>query len=325
MDLYSHSSEPGHEARETLSDLAQSASAGGFTQVGILPDTIPAIANESALTAIRQKSNYLKNSQKNSQKCLPELNFWGAAYDYSNQQMTELGELKSGTMGFVSQHNFGSLNALRQILEYLQPWQKPLAIALQQNELAGDGVVREGEMSIRYGILGNPGFSEAAIIAAVLEIVAEIPSPVHIMRVSTKRGVDLIADAKAKDLPVTASTSWMHLLNHSDAVSSYDPNLRLEPPLGSQQDRGALIDGVQQGIIEAIAIDHQAYTYEEKNRGFCYRTTRGNWFRVGSSSFVAKAGDNRKAIGFRTMAGFEQSSPSMCTATIFGDRSRTIR
>ncbi len=268
MDLYSHSGEPGNEARETLFAQAQAAAAGGFTQVGILPDTIPAIANESVLTAIRQKSNYLKNYLKTSQECLPELNFWGAAYDYTNQQMTELGELKSGTMGFVSHHNFGSLNALRQILEYVQPWQKPIAIALQQNELAGDGVVREGEMSIRYGMLGNPGFSEAAIIAAVLEIVAEIPTPVHLMRVSTQRGTELIADAKARGVPVTASTSWMHLLWNSDGLENYDVNLRLEPPLGSKRDQGALIDGVKQGIIDAIAIDHQAYTYEEKTVAF---------------------------------------------------------
>lgn len=264
VDLYSHSSEPGNEARETLSDLARAAAAGGFTQVGILPDTIPAVDNKSVFTALKQKSDYLKIGQE----CFPQLYFWGAAYDLTSQKMMELAELRSGIIGFISQHNFASLNGLRQILEYVQPWQKPLAIALQQNELAGDGVVREGEISIRYGMLGNPGFSEAAIIAAVMEIVAEIPTPVHIMRVSTRRGVELIADAKARGIPVTASTSWMHLLHHSEVIASYDPDLRLEPPLGSQPDQAALINGVKQGIIDAIAIDHQAYTYEEKTVAF---------------------------------------------------------
>lgn len=265
VDLYSHSSEPGNEARETLSELAHAAAAGGFTQVGILPDTIPSISNQSVLAAVKQKSGYLNMSSPES---LPQLHFWGAAYNSSNQQMTELGELKLGIIGFTSHHNFSDLNALRQILEYVQPWQKPIAIALHQNELAGDGVVREGEMSIRYGVSGNPGFSEAAMIAAVLEIVTEIPTNVHIMRVSTRRGVELIADAKARGIPVTASTSWMHLLEHSDAVANYDVNLRLEPPLGNPQDQAALIDGVKQGIIDAIAIDHQAYTYEEKTVAF---------------------------------------------------------
>ncbi|MGB5710033.1 MAG: dihydroorotase, partial [Waterburya sp.] len=123
-------------------------------------------------------------------------------------------------------------------------------------------------VSIRYGMSGNPSFSEAAILAAVLEIVAEIPTPVHIMRVSTKRGVELIAEAKARGIPVTASTTWMHLLCNSEAIGSYDTNFRLEPPLGNKPDQLALINGVKQGIIDAIAIDHQAYTYEEKTVAF---------------------------------------------------------
>ncbi len=265
VDLYSHSGEPGNESRETLLNLAQAAAAGGFTQSGILPDTVPLIDNLEILTAVRQKSNYLNSSGQNS---LPKLHFWGSSYDAANQQMTELGELKLGTIGFASRHNLGSLNILRQILEYVQPWQKTIAITLEQNELVGDGVVRDGEVAIRYGMSGNPSFSEAAILAAVLEIVAEIPTPVHIMRVSTQRGVELIADAKTRGVPVTASTTWMHLLCNSDAVGSYDPNFRLEPPLGNKPDQLALINGVKQGIIDAIAIDHQAYTYEEKTVAF---------------------------------------------------------
>ena len=264
VDLYSHSGEPGNEARETLLDLARAAAAGGFTRVGILPDTNPGIDRAEILAAVRQKYDYLVAS---SDLCLPRINFWGASHNNS-KQMNELGELRAGTIGFTGNYSLGNLNILRQVLEYVQPWQKTVAIALNQNELMGDGVVREGKTSIRYGLSGNPGFSEAAIIAAVLEIVAEIPTPVHIMRVSTKRGVALIADAKARGVTVTASTTWMHLLWDSEAIASYEPNLRIEPPFGEKKDRTALIEGVKQGIIDAIAIDHQAYTYEEKTVPF---------------------------------------------------------
>ncbi len=260
VDLYSHSGEPGNEARETLLALAQAAAAGGFTQVGILPDTLPRIDNAEILAAVNQKSISLKKSQ---------LSFWGAiSQTIDTKQMNELGDLKAGVIGFSDRYKLSDLNLFRQVLEYVQPWQKPLAIALNHNELAANGVVREGLTSIRYGMAGNPAFSEAAIIAAVLEIVAKIPTPVHIMRVSTKRGVELIADAKARGVTITASTTWMHLLWNDDAVDSYDPNLRLEPPLGDKNDQTALITGVKQGIIDAIAIDHQAYTYEEKTVAF---------------------------------------------------------
>lgn len=265
-DLYSHSGEPGNEARETLLDLARAANAGGFTGVGILPDTDPPINNAATLAAINRKSKDLLNSDR--QTGLARLHFWGACCDDSNQKMNDLGELKPGVLGFATNHGLGNLDVFKQILEYVQPWQKTLILSLDRNELSGSGVVREGENSIRYGMLGNPGFSEAAMIAAVLEIVAQIPSSVHIMRVSTKRGVELIAEAKNRNIPVTASTTWMHLLYNSDVIGSYDPNLRLEPPLGNESDRASLVDGVERGIIDAIAIDHHAYTYEEKTVAF---------------------------------------------------------
>jgi dihydroorotase len=270
VDLYSHSGEPGNETRETLLQLAQAGAMGGFTQISILPDTVPAIENAEVITALKHKSDRfnLHRHPSNSISSLPKLNFWGAAHNQVGQKMNDLVELQPEIVGFTSRHNLSNLHLFKQILEYVQPDQKPLAIAVHQNELAGAGVVREGNASIRYGMPGNPGFSEAAMIAAVLEIVTEIPTPIHIMRVSTQRGVELIAEAKARGVRVTASTTWMHLLWDDNAVGSYDPNLRLEPPLGNESDRLALIEGVRQGIIDAIAIDHQAYTYEEKTVAF---------------------------------------------------------
>ncbi|MCC0175795.1 dihydroorotase [Waterburya agarophytonicola K14] len=263
VDLYSYSQEPGHESRESLLNLAQAAAAGGFTQVGILPNTTPQIESVEILAGMQQKSDSI------ARQLFTQLKFWGAASkENTTKQMNELAELKSGVIGFSDRYSFGNLNLLKQLLEYVQPWNKTIAIALDRNELAGNGVVREGDASIRYGMSGNPGFSEAAIIAAVLEIVADIPTPVHLMRVSTQRSVELIADAKQRNIPVTASTTWMHLLWDSEAVGSYDPNLRLEPPLGNKSDRTALIAGIKQGIIDAIAIDHRAYTYEEKTVPF---------------------------------------------------------
>ncbi|MEM6611001.1 MAG: dihydroorotase [Cyanobacteria bacterium P01_C01_bin.72] len=262
VDLYSHSGEPGNETRESLAELAQAAANGGFTQVGILPDTVPPLDNLEVIAALQHKSSLLHLSE--TQFNLPRLNFWGSAWNEETKKMNGIGELQSAIVGLVSSHHLGNLDIFRQILEYVQPWQKTLAIALQPAQ----GVVREGAVSIRYGMSGNPGSSEAAAIAAIVEIAREIPHPVHLMRVSTERGVELIAEAKSRGINITASTTWMHLLWSDHAVGSYDPNLRLEPALGSESDRQSLSKGVKQGIIDAIAIDHQAYTYEEKTVAF---------------------------------------------------------
>ena len=263
VDLYSHSGEPGNESRETLQTLAASAAAGGFTQITVLPDTIPRIDNAQVLTSLQQKTQYLGKNN------CPQINFWSAISSASGQKkMTELAELSSHTMGFSDRFSFADLPFLKQVLEYLQPLEKPLAIDVSANELTTQGVMREGVNSIRYGLVGNPNYSETSAIAAILEMVATINTPIHLMRVSTARGVELIAAAKERGIPVTASTTWMHLLFSTADLASYDPNLRLEPPLGNPQDLQVLQEAVKTGIIDAIAIDHQGYTYEEKTVAF---------------------------------------------------------
>lgn len=128
--------------------------------------------------------------------------------------------------------------------------------------------MREGVQSLRFGLPGNPVIAESTALAALLEVVAAIGTPVHLMRISTRRSVELLEDAKARGLPVTASTTWMHLLLNTEDLGRYDPNLRLEPPLGNPADQAALLRGVREGIIDAIAIDHTPYTYEEKTVAF---------------------------------------------------------
>ncbi|MGL5875792.1 MAG: dihydroorotase [Xenococcaceae cyanobacterium] len=265
VDLYSHSSEPGYEERETLATLAEAAAAGGFTRIAILPDTKPAIDNPSVIELLQQQRQKVKAKLAR----LPHIYYWGAVTcDLEGKQMTELAELAEGVIGFTDGYPIENLSLLRQLLEYVKPLGKPLALTPGNKNLQGDGVMREGEASIRYGLPGNPGVAEAVAIASILELVGATNTPVHLMRVSTRRGVELIADAKERGLEVTASTTWMHLLLDTDAVDIYDPNLRLEPPLGNPSDRQALVKGVKQGIIDAIAVDHSPYTYEEKTLAF---------------------------------------------------------
>ena len=266
IDLYSHSGEPGYEARETLFSLAASGGAGGFKEVAVLPDTIPAIDNLETINALKQKATQLEETADLS---LSKLNFWvNLALERETPQMSELAQLSSYAVGFTQKLDFGNLSLFRQALEYLKPLQKPIAVDISANQLTNSGTVREGIQSLRYGLIGNPGYAEASAIAAVVEIVASINTPVHIMGVSTARGVEIIADAKQRGVPITASTTWMHLLFSTKDQSTYNPNLRLEPPLGNPHDLKALQQGIQEGIIDIIAIAHQAYTYEEKTVPF---------------------------------------------------------
>ncbi|MEL6135977.1 MAG: dihydroorotase [Cyanobacteria bacterium J06628_6] len=258
IDLYSQSGEPGHESRETVQSLLASARAGGFTRVGILPTTVPAVDTPAQVESLLGH-------------CLPDqpqLMPWGAlTVGTRGQQLTELATLaRCGIVGFSDGQPLVGAALLKRLLEYGQPLARP--IALWPSDRTWSGLIRDGVDAVRLGLAGLPATVETAPLATLLEQVAETHTPVHIMRVSTTRSVELIRTAKQRGLPVTASVVWLHLLRNTQDLFSYDPMLRLDPPLGTPADQQALIAGLEEGTIDAIAIDHTAYTYEEKTVAF---------------------------------------------------------
>jgi dihydroorotase len=272
IDLYSHNSQPGFEERETILSLMQAAKAGGFRSVMLLPNTLPAVDQPGAVSYLQE---LVKQAEINITSP-PNLYFWAALTEHlQGEKMTQLAELAdSPIIGFTDSQSINSLPLTRRILEYLQPLQKPIALAISDRTLTGKGVMREGYQSLRAGLPGVPSIAETSILSALIELVEYIGTPVHIMRVSTARSVELITDAKRRGVPITASTTWMHLLLNSQSISEnpiaipYDPNLRLNPPLPNPDDQAALIAAVKSGVIDAIAIDHSPYTYEEKTVAF---------------------------------------------------------
>jgi dihydroorotase len=287
VDLYSHSGEPGFEERETLTSLLQAATAGGFTRVTVLPDTFPVIDHPAVVKQL-QTSPHTSTSLRASHPTLrlrseqvtphfdfaqsksPHLHLWGAiTLGLAGQELTEFADLvTSGVVGFTDARPWGNLSIVRRVLEYLQPFGKPVAFWPCDRHLSANGVIREGAEALRIGLPGVPVSAETSAIASLLELVADIGTPIHIMRVSTARSLELIATAKLQGLPVTASTTWMHLLLDTTSIKSYHTALHLEPPLGNSSDVIALREGVREGVINAIAIDHIGYTYEEKVQAF---------------------------------------------------------
>jgi dihydroorotase len=256
VDLYSQCGEPGFEERETLASLEKAAIAGGFTQVNVLPGNV--IDNPAQLLWFQSQNHSV-------------LKPWAAiTQGAAGSQLNELGEIAAQkiAVGFADGSAIASLTLLRRLLEYAQPLGMTIALWPMDEKLAEQGLAREGTLALRYGLPGMPAFTETAPLAVILELVREIGTAVHLMRISTGRSVALIQAAKAEGLPITASTTWLHLLYDTQDLSDYHPSLRLNPPLGNPDDRVALISGVKSGMIDAIAIDHSPYTYEEKTVAF---------------------------------------------------------
>ena len=254
VDMYSHSGEPGFEKRETLSSLTASAQNGGFAHVGILPNTQPAIDSATATEFWRSHPLFLP---------------WGAiTLNCEGKAITDLAELAPHVVGFTDGKPISNLALVRRVMEYVKPLHKPLMLRAWHTNLAESGVMREGKWSLQYGLSGSSVIAETVALAGLLELVALTQTPTHFMKISTARSVELIAQAKNSHLPVTASVCWMHLWQEDRDLHTYDPNLRLSPPLGNSEDRSALINGIKNGTIDAIAVDHTPYTYEEKTVDF---------------------------------------------------------
>lgn len=284
VDLYSQSGEPGHESRETHQSLRQAAAAGGFTRVGLLPNTQPAADNASAISSLsaairlpyqatetpKAEASKTENTATHNPVAEAQLMPWATiTLGGEGNQLTELGELATaGAIGFTDARPITNPVLLRRLLEYAQPLQKPLALWPCDPKLAGIGVAREGVDALRLGLRGVSAIAETTVLTTLLECVAAIGTPVHLMRISTARSVALIRQAKADGLPISASVPWHQLLFDTQDLSNYNPNLRHDPPLGTPNDRHALIAGVADGVIDAIAIDHSPYTYEEKTVAF---------------------------------------------------------
>ena len=266
VDLYSHSGTPGHEQRETIKSLLLAAKAGGFVHVNILPDTLPALDRASSIISLDREYHHIAAQIPNC----PQLGYWGALTEgVAGKTMTELAELGTTNIsGWADGAPIANPALVRRLLEYLKPFNRPIGLYALDRSLRGNGIARSGVDALKYGLPVDPISSETAALAALIEIIADVGTPVHLMRISTRRGVELIAAAKHHGVPITASTTWLHLIADTTDLATYDPNFKLDPPLGTPDDRIALIEGIKTGVLDAIAIDHSPYTYEEKTVAF---------------------------------------------------------
>jgi dihydroorotase len=251
VDLYSHSGEPGHEERETLESLMKGARAGGFVEAAILPDTEPVIDDPALVSWLKKR--------------VPNLHVL-ASLTMGNQgkELVDTEELlRAGAIGFAAQDALKDLMLTRRFLEYLGPNAAPVLLWPQHPSLA-KGVAREGVWSTALGLTGVPVQAETIAVSTILDLVELTGTPVHLMRLSSQESVERIRVAKAKGLPVTCSVTVAHLLHTVEELASFDPNLRVNPPFGTQEDQAALVAGIADGTVDAIATDHSPWTYEEK-------------------------------------------------------------
>ncbi len=258
LDLHIHLREPGHEVKEDLASGLMAAAAGGFTSVVSMPNTTPVVDCPEIVRGLYEKAAQLKGARL----------LVGAALTQGQQgqRLSEARLLK--TAGAVLLTDDGQTNedalVLEEGLRYAASLDLMVAIHAEDASLRKQGVMNEGKLSETMGVFGNPSAAESSRIARDLEILPYSRGRLHIQHLSTTRGLQLVRAAKTKGWPVSTEVTPHHLTLNERSLAGFDPIYKVSPPLRTQADVDVLIQGLQDGDIDAVATDHAPHTLAEK-------------------------------------------------------------
>ncbi len=260
MDLHTHLRQPGLEHKETIRSGTLAAAAGGFTTVCCMPNTEPAIDTLGTLRYV------LETAQREGVVRVRPIA--AVTRGREGHELTEMAELaEAGAVAFSDDGNpVASSQIMRLALEYSNSFGRPIVDHCQDPELTRGGAMHEGEVSERLGLPGWPGAGEDVMVARDVSLAQETGAHVHIAHVSTAGSVDIIRQAKRRGVRVTAEVTPHHLTLTDRWVERgpYDTNCKVNPPLRTNADVEALIAGLLDGTIDAIATDHAPHATVDK-------------------------------------------------------------
>ena len=250
FDIHVHLREPGTEEAETIRTGGEAAVAGGFTAVAAMPNTRPPI--DTAALAQFVVSEARRHSPA---RVFP---IGAITKAQLGESLAEIGEMvQEGIVG-ISDDGKPVMNArlFRRAMEYSKLFDLPVIQHCEDLELSSGGVMHEGIVSTRMGLKGIPAAAEDSIVARDLILTELTGGKYHVAHMSTAGAVEMVRQAKAKGLTVTSEVAPHHFTLTESAVENYDTNAKMKPPLRSQRDLDAIIEGIQDGTIDAIATDH---------------------------------------------------------------------
>lgn len=265
MDMHVHLREPGYEHKETVRTGCEAAAAGGFTAVACMPNTDPAIHTRDVVEFIKEKSRDLP---------VDVYPIGAVSRDRAGKAITEMADMKDG--GAVAFSDDGDpvwdSRLMRTALEYAAMLDVPVINHEEDLALSRPGHMHEGRVSTRLGLRGSPSIAEEVMIARDILLAELTGGSLHVAHISTRRGVAMVREAKQRGLPVTTEVCPHHfdLTDEEIERSAFDTNYKMHPPLRTADDVEAMIEGLADGTIDAIATDHAPHSVDEKQVEFIY-------------------------------------------------------
>lgn len=262
IDVHVHLREPGGEYKETIKTGTQSAARGGFTTVCAMPNTSPVPDDVATLKDIWQRIE-----KDATVRVFP---YAAITKGLQGEEITPFAKLKeAGAFAFTDDGvGIQVTEMMYQAMQEAAKIKMPIVAHCEDNSVLHGGVLHEGEVSERLNLPGIPSISESVQIARDVLLAEATGCHYHVCHVSAKESVRVIRDAKRAGIPVTAEVSPHHLLLNETDILEDDAQFKMNPPLRSEEDQEALLEGLLDGTIDFIATDHAPHSEEEKQAGF---------------------------------------------------------
>jgi len=262
VDPHVHLRTPGREDEETIASGTAAAAAGGYCAILAMPNTDPVVDATDVLRGLRARA--LEEAE------VPVGFAAAITVGQAGQRLVEMGELAdAGAAAFTDDGKpVATAGLLRRALEYSAITDRPLALHCEEPSLTRGGQMHMGRVSAELGLGGWPSLGESLCVARELSLARDTGRRLHLMHLSARESVELLAAARAAGVAATAEATPHHLCLTDEALRSLDPNLKMNPPLRGADDRAALVDALRDGTIGAVATDHAPHAREEKDVPF---------------------------------------------------------
>ncbi|MEO6243940.1 MAG: dihydroorotase [Opitutaceae bacterium] len=264
VDIHVHFREPGQTHKETIGTGSRAAAAGGFTTVVMMPNTSPVADNAGTIQLMKDVVARDAVIRVYPTGCI--------TVGMKGQALAPIGSLKrAGVVAITDDGDCVQSNDLmRRAVEYAKMFDLPVMDHCQDHSMTVGAVMNEGVMSTRLGLRGWPNAAEDLIVARNVILAEYTGAHIHLQHISSKFSVDVIRRAKQRGARISAEASPHHIALTDDLLAGYDTHLKMNPPLRTEDDRRALIDGLRDGTLDIIATDHAPHTDYEKDMEFDY-------------------------------------------------------
>jgi dihydroorotase len=262
IDMHVHLREPGFGWKETIESGARAAAAGGFTTIVCMPNTSPVADNPSTIAWIKDRADEVA--------CVKVLPTGAISKNLAGEELAPIGSLaQSGVVAITDDgHCVQNHGLMRRAIEYARMVGLPVLDHCQDYDLVGNGVVHEGYWSTLLGLPGWPAAGEELIVMRNILLAELCDHHVHCQHISSAGSVRLLREARARGIKITAEVCPHHVALTDAAVENFDTNFKMNPPVRTQRDVDALLEGIADGTISILASDHAPHASFEKEVEF---------------------------------------------------------